>query len=223
VSQIDEGYTAELRVIATHPRAAKADAVGQVEAFLKLLAAGNDGFRIVISGVCADRAADEPATAIGFAVRATETGFFEEHVGWSKREPVWLPRTRVLRRLDELPVYLRNCIDLNYLLVTSDRQPIRWLLAATGLEALAVGRLGAQPRLTELLKAGGKRDLRTAAESALQEAGVDDFEKRNRGIERLLGTTQKPLAVHVLRYLELLAVQMFRPKTSQTGGASAGR
>ena len=108
--------------------------------------------------------------------------------------------------MDELPPSVRNCLDLNYLLVISDRSAIRWLLAATGLEALAVGRLGDQPRLAGIVRPGSKPGLESKVGTALKEAGVESAEKRTRGSQRLLETTLEPVAVHVVQYLEMMAV-----------------
>jgi hypothetical protein len=92
VRRTASGYEAELRVTASHPREAKVAAVQRVETLLKLLAAGNDGFRVVISGVRAERAinVDPPATAEHtaerFRVRASDTVFLEEHLGVLKHK-----------------------------------------------------------------------------------------------------------------------------------------
>jgi hypothetical protein len=208
VRRTASGYEAELRVTASHPREAKVAAVQRVETLLKLLAAGNDGFRVVISGIREVRAidVDAPATAEHTAERLSDTVFLEEHLGVLKQKGDLAPEDAVLERLDDLPPSVRNCLDLNYLLLISDRPPVRWLLAATGLEALAVGRLGNQPRLSGLLSARRKRGLQASIDRALREAGVEDADKRARALERLLGATQERLAAHVVRYLELMGI-----------------
>ena len=212
VRRTASGYEAELRVTASHPREAKVAAVQRVETLLKLLAAGNDGFRVVISGVRAVGAIDVDApataehTAERFRVHASDTVFLEEHLGVLKQKGDLAAEDAVLRRLDDVPPSVRNCLDLNYLLVISDRPPVRWLLAATGLEALAVGRLGNQARLGGLLSARRKRGLQASIDQALREAGVEDAGKRARALERLLGATQERLAAHVVRYLELMGI-----------------
>jgi hypothetical protein len=85
--------------------------------------------------------------------------------------------------------------------VISDRPQVRWLLAATGLEALTLGHLGRQPRLAGRLRPGAKRQLRQAIDALLRDAGVVDQADRDRAFPRLLDTTLEPLAGHVSRYL----------------------
>ncbi len=206
-------YSVSVQVSAANPRAAKVAAVARVEALLKVLAAWNDGFRVELSRVRATRAVDESAGAAAKrasdqeAVDLSETLFVEEHLGVVKTKADLAAEDAALGRLDGLPAFVHNCLDLNYLVVISDRPPIRWLLAAVGLEALTIGRLGPQSRLAGQLTTASRQALQSATESALLRAGIGSAEKRNRGVERLLDTTLEPVAAHAIRYLTSLAVE----------------
>jgi hypothetical protein len=201
-----------LRTVAPTPASAKTAGVERVEALLKILAAWNDSFTVRLAGVRAVPEEDDTETATveetpeGLAVHVSDVVYVEGHLGLVKTKGSLAAEDAVLRGLDALPPYLRTCLDINYLLVISDRDPVRFLLAATGLEALAVGRLGSQPALAGILASGSKPALRSAVDIALEQAGVGDSEKRNRGVERLLGTTLEPVAAHVRQYLDLVAL-----------------
>jgi hypothetical protein len=52
-----------------------------------------------------------------------------------------------------------------------------------------------------------KTTLKDALETALQAAGIESAEQRNRGFQHLLATTLDPVATHVVKYLEQVAVQ----------------
>jgi hypothetical protein len=212
ITRTDPTYVASVEVEATTPRAAKVAGVDRVESFLKVLAAWNDGFSVEMSRIGAtpiassDETATVEGTGTGANVAVSDTVFIEEHLGIVKSRQALTAEDAVLGRIGELPPFVRNCLDLNYLIVVSDRPAIRWLLAATGLEALAVGRLRNQPRLVGLLTAGSKPDLLSKIDTALMEAGVESAEKRTRGVQRLLDTTLEPVAAHVVRYLTMVEV-----------------
>jgi hypothetical protein len=194
----EDQYLAVLEVRADRPRTAKVDAVTQVERLLKLLAAWNDSFTVRVAGVTAERIEE---TTGGAAAGMAEVVFAEEHVALVKVKGTLAREDAALARFNELPQHTRNCVDLNYLLVISDRPQVRWLLAATGLEALTLGHLGRQPRLAGRLRPGAKRQLRQAIDALLRDAGVVDQADRDRAFPRLLDTTLEPLAGHVSRYL----------------------
>jgi hypothetical protein len=132
--------------------------------------------------------------------------FVEEHVEVVKTKGSLDVEDAVLPRLHDLPPYIRNCLDINYLVVISNRRPVRWLLAATGLEALTVRGIGSQPQLSGMIQDASKPTLRSAIEKALSEAGVIEVQRQRRGVDRLLTTTLEPLAAHVRRYLDTVAV-----------------
>jgi hypothetical protein len=208
IIRTDPTYVASVEVEATTPRAARAAGVDRVESFLKVLAAWNDGFTVEMSRVRAtattssDGTATVEVTETGANVAVRDTVFVEEHIGIVKSRHALTTEDAVLGRIGELPPFVRNCLDLNYLLVISDRPPIRWLLAATGLEALAVGRLRDQPRLEGLISVDTKSELESKVDTALMEAGIESAEKRKRGIQRLVETTLESVAAHVVRYLK---------------------
>lgn len=136
-----DGYTAQLEIQADRPGVAKAMAVDLVERFLSVIATWNHGFQIRIGGVRSeviDSGGSATVTVAGpglVAVSASDTLFMEGHLQVVVGKANLDAEDAFLQRYDELPEYLRSCLELNYLLVLSTRPPNRWLLAATGLEA----------------------------------------------------------------------------------------
>lgn len=86
VRRVGGSYEADLEVSAPNRRAAKAAAVQRVESLLKILAASNDGFRVIMSDVRAEGVTedDEPPAEQpmigGLAIRVTDSISFEEHL-----------------------------------------------------------------------------------------------------------------------------------------------
>jgi hypothetical protein len=117
-------YTASVRVTAAHPGAAKAAAIQRVESLLKMLAAENDGFTVEMSRVQATRVGDQSAapavemTPSGTSVQTTATVFIESHLGIVKTKGSLAAEDAALARIDDLEPFIRNCLDLNYLLLS---------------------------------------------------------------------------------------------------------
>lgn len=201
-----------MSVQAPNPGSAKAVAIKQVETLLKMLAASNDSFIVRVAGVTATRVEDggDPTsvvrTATGYSVVVSDTVFVEEHVQLVKRKGSLAAEDDAVQRIMIWRRTLGIASISNYLMVLSDRPAVRWLLAATGLEALAVGRLGPQPQLVGLLDSSAKSGLRSGIQTALQDAGVNDAEPQKRAVEQLLRTTLEPVAAHVRRYLDVVEV-----------------
>jgi hypothetical protein len=120
------------------------------------------------------------------------------------------------RRYAELPEYIRSCLELNYLVVVSTRPPNRWLLAATGLEALAVGTAGSQPTVAQRLRSTKRRQLQMGLRTLLTTVELDDL--RERVSERVLTTTVGPVAEHIYTYCQGSACPMSPSRTSIVGG-----
>lgn len=70
-----------------------------------------------------------------------------------------------------------------------------------------MGRLGPQPQLIASLPRADRKQLRASIDRALAEAGIVDPDKRGRGLDRIIGTTLDPVANHVARYLDLVAIR----------------
>jgi hypothetical protein len=98
---------------------------------------------------------------------------------------------------DDLPQALAAC-DAVVMPSVNDSYP-RWLLAATGLEALAVGTIGAQETVSGQLDADERRALIRAIGAAIETAGLPEMV--DRVVQRVLGTATGPVADHVHRYL----------------------
>lgn len=137
-------------------------------------------------------------------VTASDTVFVEGHLEAVVKKASLDRENDFFRRYAEFPEYMRSCLELNYLVVVSTRPPNRWLLAATGLEALAVGAFGAQPTLTQRLRSSKRRQLQKGLRSHLSTVGLDDMYERVS--ERILTTTIGPVAEHINAYLSGLGV-----------------
>ena len=180
-----------------------------------MLASWNHGFQIRIGGVRSeviDRAGSSTAAEIrpgSFAVTASDTLFVEEHVQAVVGKANLDAEDAFLQRYEELPEYIRSCLELNYLLVVSTRPPNRWLLAATGLEALAVGTIGAEDTVSNRLDADGRRQLQGALEPAMAAVGLSDLGERV--VQRVLSTTTGPVANHVDAYLRGVGIEDTSP------------
>lgn len=205
-----DGYTADLEVAAERPSLAKAAAIIAIERFLAVLASWNYAFQIVMGGVRADLIELVGEATVGrensgaVEVAVSDTVFVEGHIeAVHTKESVGAERD-FYGRYDELPEYVRSCLELNYLLVLSTRPPNRWLLAATGLEALAVGALGAQPNASGRLTPVQRRQLQREIAPILDAVGLGDL--AGRISQRVLSTTTGPVAQHVHAYLQGLGV-----------------
>jgi len=189
----DDGYIADLELQAVHPGAAKATAVQVVKSFLEVLASWSHGFQIQIGGVwceLVDNAEPVPlrhATPGVVAITASDTSFTENHVQAVVRKASLGPEDAFYRRLDELSKNLRNCLELNYLLVLSTSPPIRWLLAATGMEARALGTTEARQTVKSRLDVDQRRQLRREIRLVLDAVGLDELGERVVG--RVLSST----------------------------------
>lgn len=210
-----DGYTAQLEIQADRPGVAKAMAVDLVERFLSVIATWNHGFQIRIGGVRSeviDSGGSATVTVAGpglVAVSASDTLFMEGHLQVVVGKANLDAEDAFLQRYDELPEYLRSCLELNYLLVLSTRPPNRWLLAATGLEALAVGTIGAQETVSAQLTAEQRRQLQNGLGPALVAVGLAELSERV--VQRVLSTTTGPVADHVHTYLRDLGIEGTSP------------
>lgn len=186
-------YSAACEISSDDPHAAKLEAIRLVEDFLSVLAAWNCAFQVRLAGIRAEVV--EGAQGIGF---------IESHVDVIARRGDLTIESALFERRGELPDRVRSCLELNYLLVLSSRPPNRWLLAATGLEALAVGALGHQPTVSKMLTRQERRALRPDLRSFLSGAGLGEVSDRI--IERVFGTTQNRVADHVHAFLASVGI-----------------
>lgn len=188
-----ETYITEIEVSAHNPGAAKLDAIRLVEDFLAILAAWNCAFQARISGLRAE-----------FVERDQEIVFIESHFAAVAQRGDLSIEAALFERRHELPEYVKSCLDLNYLVVLSSRPENRWLLAATGMEALAVGALGDQPRVSKMLTQQGKRELASNLQSVLSAAGL--AEVSDRVINSVFYTTRNRVPDHVRAFLATVGI-----------------
>jgi hypothetical protein len=174
--------------------AAKLGAIRLVEGFLAILAAWNCAFQVRISGIRAEVVERDEGVA-----------FIESHVAAIARRGDLTTEAALFERRDALPEYVKSCLELNYLLVLSSRPENRWLLAVTGMEALAVGALGDQPRVSKMLTKQGKRELRSNLESVLSAAGLGEV--RDRVLNSVFYTTQNRVPDHVQTFLSTVSIR----------------
>ncbi|MGI5197083.1 hypothetical protein ACQEVY_26210 [Streptomyces sp. CA-288835] len=198
-------YCSEMEVSAADPVTAMRMAVIQTERLLKLLAASNHGFGIrssLIKAEPVDGAAAEPSVNPegNPEVLAGDVAFLREHGGILKITDHPSREISVLDRYDDLEQYVQDCLDINQLLVTSDRPQVRWLLAVTGLQAMTDGAIGPQRKLGDDLTKATKRALRSGVKSHFMQAGINDA-LQDRANEQILRTTHTPVARHILKYL----------------------
>lgn len=189
-----EAYVTEVEVSSQDPGTAKLDAIRLVEDFLAILAAWNCAFQVRISGIQAEVVESDQGIA-----------FIESHVAAIARRGDLAAEAAVFERRDELPEYVKSCLELNYILVLSSRPENRWLLSVTGLEALAVGTLGDQPRVSTKLTKQGRRELRSKLESVLSAAGLDEVS--DRVINSVFYTTQNRVPDHVQAFLSTVSIR----------------
>lgn len=205
-----DGHVAELEVDANRPSSAKAAAVETIERFLAVLASWNYAFQVRIGGVRSEvveglgSVSTQRSESGVLEVTASDTIFVEGHVEAVVQKASLDAENEFFRRYAELPEYLRSCLELNYLVVVSTRPPNRWLLAATGLEALAVGTAGSQPTVAQRLRSTKRRQLQMGLRTLLTTVELDDL--RERVSERVLTTTVGPVAEHIYTYLSGLGV-----------------
>jgi hypothetical protein len=143
------GYTAVLQMEAASIREAKAMAVRQIEEFLALVAISNDGFRVQLSRVRADRIADDASNiAPSDGVKVDESG--RRHYSRSLTASVevegslGMAKTRGNVEFERLalswnkqwPRWLRTALQLNYLAVASIDIKPAFLIRFSALEVL---------------------------------------------------------------------------------------
>ncbi|MDX2762083.1 hypothetical protein [Streptomyces europaeiscabiei] len=198
-------YCVEMEVSAANPVSAMRTAVMQTERLLKLLAASNDGFGIRSSLIKAELVDGPPAELSvnpegNVGGLATDVAFLREHGGILKIKGHPSREIAVLDRYDDLDQYVQDCLDINQLVVTSDRPQVRWLLAVTGLQALTDGAIGPQQQLGDDLTKATKRVLRSGVKSHFMQAGISNA-LQDRANDQILRTTCTPVARHILKYL----------------------
>ena len=189
-----ETYTTEIEVLSQDPRTAKLDAIRLVEDFLAILAAWNCAFQVRISGIRAE-----------VVERDQGIVFIESHFAAVAQRGDLVTEAALFERRHALPEYLKSCLELNYLLVLSSRPENRWLLAATGMEALAVGALGDQPRVSKMLTKQGKRELCSNLRSVLSAAGLGEVS--DRVINSVFYTTRNRVPDHVQAFLSTVSIR----------------
>jgi hypothetical protein len=214
VHRTDTGYSAELTVDAARPGAAKVAGLATLERFLAVLAAWNYAFQIYIGGVRADpleRRGDVSVERTGAptAISASASLFVEEHVEAVVQRANLDQENRLYSRYGELPEYVQSCLELNYLLVVSTRPSNRWLLAAVGLEALAVGTIGRQATLSDRLTPTERKQLKSDLFALLEPVNLDDLSERV--WQRVLDTTTGRVADHVHAYLSCVGIGDISP------------
>lgn len=186
-------YSTELEISTDDPYTAKLEAIRLVEDFLAVLAAWNCAFQVRIAGVRSQ-----------VVERSHDVVFIESHVEAIARRGDLTTETALFERQGELSEHVRSCLELNYLLVLSSRPANRWLLAATGLEALAVGAMGAQPTVSKMLTTRERGTFRPDLQSVLSEAGLGEVSDRI--IDRVFGTTQNRVADHMHAFLASVGI-----------------
>jgi hypothetical protein len=211
----DASYEAELEVDSDRPGTAKAIAMDRVERLLSVLASWNHAFQVRTGGVRSEVIESGGTASVRevrpglVAVADSDTVFMEDHLEAVAEKANLDAEDAFLQRYDDLPGYVRSCLELNYLLVLSTRPPNRWLLAATGLEALAIGAMGAQGTVAGRLTSGQTRELRAAVAVLADSAGIGDMGERM--FQRVLSTTTGPVADHVHAYLHGLGIEDTSP------------
>jgi len=198
-------YCADMEVSAENSVSAMHTAVTQTERLLKLLAASNDGFAIRSPLIKAELVDDPPADISvnpegNSEVLATDVAFLREHGGVLKIKGHPSREISVLDRYDDLEPYVQGCLDINELVVTSDRPQVRCLLSVTGLQALTDGTIGRQQQLGDALTKASRRTLRGGVKSHFVQAGTSD-DLQDRANHQILRTTYTPVARHILKYL----------------------
>ena len=187
-----------------------------VERFLAVLASWNHGFQIRIGGVQSEVIESPSSVSVReiesgvVGVHASDSIHMEEHLQAVVQKANLDAEGAFFQHYDDLPEYIRSCLELNYLLVLSTRPSNRWLLAAAGLEALAVGTAGGQETLSHVLSGGDRRRLVNAIQEALEAGGHLDLAERV--ISRVLRTTVGPVRDHVHGYLRGLGIDDVSPE-----------
>lgn len=197
IRQRDARYEAILIVESDHPRTAKHEAVSRVEAFLSLIAATNDGFRAVPEGLTA-----QLVDTVGMG----DVAFAEDHLSLVKTKANLDTEAAALGRLATVTAGVRGALELNHLLVTTDRPLSRWLLAAIGLECLAVARTGRQEMIRDRFDKPMRRELRKRVGEVLQGFGLEEAEQ-GRMLQRMLETTTAPVARHIGKFLDSIGIR----------------
>ncbi|MCZ4100937.1 hypothetical protein [Streptomyces sp. H39-C1] len=198
-------YCAAMEIGAATPVIAIHTAVVHTERLLKLLAASNDGFCIRWPLVKAELVDSPPAELSvnpegNTEVLASDVTFMRNHGGILKIKGHPAQEIAVLGRFDDLDQYVQDCLDINQLAVISDRPQVRWILAVTGLQALANGAIGPQRQLGDDLTKGAKRVFRMGLKSHFMQVGVSD-DLQDRAHNQILRTTHTSVARHIHRYL----------------------
>lgn len=203
-----DGYTLHLVVDAERPEVAKRAGVEVAEKFFSVLATWNHGFQVRIAGVRSERIEDPGPTTGGQTasgvLSTSDTFFVGDHVQVVVCKANLEVEDAVFGHYADLPEFARSCLELNYLLVLSTRPPNRWLLAAIGLEALAVGAAGAQQTLSSQLGPDKDRELQAALRPALHDLGLDDL--ADKIVQRVQSTTVNRVADHVHGQLMQLGI-----------------
>jgi hypothetical protein len=173
-------YVARVEVISDHPRSAKEAAIRRAEDLLRLLAAWNDGFKVRFRDVSARQISTldneaEPVLAESDrrAFARADYGFAENHASVLKVKDSYIKERAWLQWLAELPAYVHDALELNYLVTTSDRPHTRFVLALTALEGLATGRLGSQPLIRDSLNEDQREVLRDRLRLCLVDLGLE--------------------------------------------------
>lgn len=181
-------YWTEVNLRGADPAEAKVAAIHVVEDFLVVLAAWNCAFQVRTGGVRAE-IVNRPAGVV----------FVESRVEAVARRGDLTVESALYERREHLPQYVRNCLDLNYLLVLSARPTNQWILAATGLEALAVGKLGNQETVSDRLSDSQRHQLKSALQPILENVELETLGSRI--VNRLFTTTTGRVADHVYEFL----------------------
>lgn len=206
----DELYRATLDVIASRPSDAKIVAIRRVEELLKLFAAWNDAFRVIVSGVRAqvgDPLVEPTATVVetdeGIIVKPPPaTVFVSGHLTAVKRKANLDYEASALAARDLWPEPVTRALDLNYLAVFAEKPATKFLLLATALQVLAYGCLGEPTRLlSNKLDSGQYRKLKDALDKLLRQWNLTEDE-RGRIKSKVFETHKEPVAQHLLSYLE---------------------
>ncbi len=195
------------------PAEAKSEAADLVDRFLAILAIGNYAFQVRIGGVESKVVDDSspPATVVQagphtFEVLASDTIHMESHVQVVMQKANLDQESDLLHRYESLASFVKNCIELNHLLVMSTRSLNRWLLAVIGLETLAGGVVGPQKTISARLAEERKssEELVAGIATVADNSGIGELAQRM--TERVLSTTLGPVADQIHAFFEQVSI-----------------
>lgn len=183
-----EFYIAELGVEAARISEAELLAVYRVEELLNLFAVGNDGFRILFSGVKSEKIETEDQTDNveiidsednTLRVYIKEIVELKEHLATEKRKNNFKFEEGALKWRSKWVDWLKIALKLNYLAVISEDLVPSLILRYSVLETITGNILGVQETLLKTKfedREHEKRELQKDIENVFRKHGLDDDE-----------------------------------------------